>query len=356
VARSDIDSFIRLVRGKEASELGPSFFAINRLNMTDMLQAFSDLTGVERDRFRQAAFDGIPGKGCSISRTLPEARQVALERIRFAYLTVVDQKIPATINNDLYQTGELRDAYNFLGAKAGPRPTRSVWTTCINSVCEDARLRLGGDDSVISGRDQTYGQAGWETGIMYGSGQFSQLPQRITNACKPNFIRKLAINAHGDPGQVAVNGVDIDAKAIEPALRASDRDLKTRFAAVLAFLDHVMTPDGVLLFHGCRAGSGTEGTSLLSQLSFALPGRKIVGFSTMGYQSMEKQRRGGCACREPGARDTNEDTPARDEGEIYKRYFKDGDWDDLSRLPWQSETSPHAKVALNGAIIRGSGL
>src|SRR5262245_56259376 len=119
MSQSDIDSFVNQVRGKEAGELGPSFFAINRLSMADMLKAISQLNGVERDRFSQAAFDGIPAGGCSGSRTLPQARQVGIDRIQFAYRVVVDKGVPATVPGDLYQTGQLRDAYDFLGTIPG---------------------------------------------------------------------------------------------------------------------------------------------------------------------------------------------------------------------------------------------
>jgi hypothetical protein len=330
--------------------------------MADMLQGISQLNGVERDRFSQAAFDGIPAGGCSGSRTFPQARQVGIDRIQFAYRVVVDKRVPATVPGDLYQTGQLRDAYDFLGTIPAQIPSKNVWMTCIGAVCEDARLRVKGKEGsivsgpVISASDQTYGQAGWDVGIKYGSGQFSKVPQLITDSCKPNFVKKLAINAHGDAGEVAVNGVDLKSLPIAPAMKASDKDINNRFEDVLTFLDHVMTADGVVLFHGCLAGKSLGGTSLLTQLSFALPGRKIVGFSTVGYTSVEKQKRGGDRCREPGARDTNDFAQSSSEGEIYERYFKSGDWDDLSKLPWQSETSPYAKVALNGAIIRGSDL
>jgi hypothetical protein len=366
MSQVDIDSFVSLVRGKEAAALGPSFYAVNRLNMADMLQAFSQLNDEDRKRFSQAAFDGIPGRGFVGNEKLPQRRQVFLERIEFAYHVVVDRKIPPTIPGDLYETGQLTDAYNFLGTSASQIPSKNVWMTCIGAVCDDAQLRVKGEETV-SRSDQTYGQAGWDIGIRYGSGQFSgreispgvfssELPKLISKACKPNFIRKLAINAHGDAGEVSVNGVDEHFKAIEPSMKASDTGLTSTFAGVLLFLNRVMTSDGVLFFHGCLSGKGLGGTTLLTRLSFALPGRKIVGFSTLGYTSVEKQRRSTDVCREPGVRDTDDFSEAWSEAEIYNRYFKSGDWDDLSKLPWQSETSPHAKVALNGAIIRGSGL
>ena len=353
MAQSDITRFLDSVRDKVAQQLGPSFALVNRLCMADMLQAFNQMPAADRTRFSQAAFDGIPAPGCGGNSTLPEARQVGISRIEFAYRVVVDRSVPKVIPLDLYETGQLRDAYDFLNTKA---PTRAVWTTVIGSVCEDAALRVKGEEGgivsvpVISGSDQTYGQAGWQVGIKYGSGQFKNLPQLITKGCKGFLISKLGLNAHGDAGEVAVNGVDVQMHSIEPSFRARDKNLKTEFGPVLEFLDHVMTPDGVLLFHGCLAGLGGGGTDLLIQVSQELRGARSWGLRRSGTSPSEKQRRGDDQCREPGVRDS--EYGYNDPSKEYERFFKDGKWDDLKNLPWQSETSPHAKVALNGTIIR----
>jgi hypothetical protein len=50
-----------------------------------MLQAVQQLTADERGRFHQAGFDGIPAQGCGLSKTLSEASQVGIERIKFAF-------------------------------------------------------------------------------------------------------------------------------------------------------------------------------------------------------------------------------------------------------------------------------
>ena len=59
------------------------------------------------------------------------------------------------------------------------------------------------------------------------------------------------------------------------------------------------TLDGIVFLQGCLAGKGEGGTALLNRLSLELRPRKIVGFSTIGFESVEKQRRDGEACREP---------------------------------------------------------
>ena len=56
-----------------------------------------------------------------------------------------------------------------------------------------------------------------------------------------------------EAGEVSVNGVDEKSQPLQPVMHAGDVDT---FQGVLQFLDRVMTPDGVLFFHSCLAGSG----------------------------------------------------------------------------------------------------
>ncbi len=317
--------------------------------MPDMLNSLDQLSNSDRTKFGQAALTGIPGAGCNRTQTLPESKQVGVNRIEFAFRVVSDKRVPSTIPGDLYETGQVRDAYSFLKI---PAPTRNVWVTCIGAVCEDAQLRKKGEEGgafstpTIMGGDATNGQAGWDIGLKYGTGAFASLPRLITERMKGSLIKKLAINAHGFPGEVAVNGTDETGLAIPTAMTA--RNLSA-FKSVLDFLDRVMTPDGTLLFQSCIAGQQSGGTDLVVALSKELGGRTIVAFTSIGFSSPAKQRRGDEACREPGVRDTPYFGSSSDE---YGRYHKNGLWDDLSKMPWQTETSPHAKVAKNGAITR----
>lgn len=348
MSQADITSFLLQVRGKSSDQLGPALLSLNRLNMPDMLGALQQLSVPERAAFARAAF---PATGWSMSHTVNEARQVNISRMQFANQVVTDRRVPQQIPGDLYETGQVKDAFNFLNV---PPQTVSVWATCIGSVCEDARLRKKGDDDVVMGGDQTYGQAGWEIGVKYGTGQFNTLPKLITAQCGGRLIKKLSLNAHGDAGEFAVNGVTERMISVDPAMKASELDkLRPMFGTVLDFLNNVMTDDGTILLQGCLAGKSIGGTTLLTRLSTELRPKKVVAFSTVGYQSYEKQRRDGEACAEPGARDTPYFNHSNDE---YGRYFKDGQWNDLNQLPWQSANSPHAKVAQNGVITTGADL
>jgi hypothetical protein len=102
-----------------------------------------------------------------------------------------------------------------------------------------------------------------------------------------------------------------------------------------------------VLLMGCLAGQGPSGTQLLVELSRVWPGRRVVGFSTIGYRHPGEMKRRGDPCEFPGMRDT--DAPAG----LYAnpRRF-DSMWSDFTRMPWAAETSLHAKVVLNGAVLR----
>jgi hypothetical protein len=79
----------------------------------------------------------------------------------------------------------------------------------------------------------------------------------------------------------------------------------------------------------------------------AFPGHKVVGFKTIG-ETLRQYRRGE-SCTEPGMRDTPYDTPSEGFPEIKAQREKD-----VLTLPWASEDSPNAKVALNGTITKGA--
>lgn len=365
MSQTDIDAFLNEARGKEAQALGPAILRLNSFSMPDMLAALNSLSPQDQAKFRQAALDGIPAPGCGSSSTLSEAKRVYIKRIQFAFEVVTSKKIPNDIPGDIYETGQFKDACFFLKIS----PTKNVWITIIGAICEDARLRKKGEEGglmskpTVMGGDATYGQAGWDIGIKYGTAAFASLPNLVSSKCKGFLLNRVGINAHGEAGEVAVNGVNEKMQAFDPILK---KDNVATFDAVFSFFDKIMIDGGTLLFLSCLAGNGPAGTELLLKLSGKLPSRKIVGFSKVGFTSVEKQRRGGDQCTEPGVRDTPypiDPTPdiarfgdGQNNKTEYDKYFKDGKWDDLNILPWQSETSQHAKVALNGQIIRGTNL
>jgi hypothetical protein len=233
----------------------------------------------------------------------------------------------------------------------------AVWAENIGapgSPCEDARLRengslFGGSLSKRTFPDGTkQGQAGWDRGINFN--HLGNLVTQLTitpTPAQPGQVFRLAICAHGAPGEFEIDGrgkKTLNAKRIKTI-----KPLRN----LLKEIGTVLSDDAVVLLMGCSAGAGPLGSDLLIELSKIWPNRKVVGFTrvmTFGWG----RKRLGEQCSEPGYRDTNDTTECpgtttqRETCEI-RRYGKD--WDDLTKLPWGSESSPHAKVARNGRIL-----
>jgi hypothetical protein len=239
--------------------------------------------------------------------------------------------------------------------------TVSVWAASGDvpmNVCEDARLRKESDgfksdvkeflgfSSPFANGDTPRGQAGWEVGINYTS-NFHQLATTLALdvAPKQGKIRRLAIHAHGLPGQVFVNGSN------RPPLELNTLE---GYKADLALIRDSLAPDAVVLFVGCLAGQGKAGDAFLMEVSRLLPGRKVVAFETIGFAPAGKlQERAGENCTEPGMRDTDAPDGSHDPLVARQRAAAWAPlWNRLDLLPWASETSPHAVVARNGVIIQ----
>ena len=239
----------------------------------------------------------------------------------------------------------------------------SVWAThgdAPGKACFDARLTAV--DPCVQYPDGTpRGQAGWDMGM--GFDTLANLADQLTrrplttpaHLCgnlfmdcapiAPGQITRLAINAHGAPGVLAVNGKDnpntLNVTALlDPAVR-DDWDAVVQATA----------PDATIILMGCIAGKSLAGTALLTALSAITPGRTLVAFTTIGFTHGARQVRHGKGCAEPGMRDTEFDNEAPTPQIEDQRYPLDR-WNDLGALPWASEFSPHAKVVRDGVLLR----
>jgi hypothetical protein len=225
-------------------------------------------------------------------------------------------------------------------------------------ICEDARLTDRDvhpwfwQDRGISRTDREYGQAGWDIGVNYSG--LGDLVEKLSDLARPKWvegmgvirqgeIRCLAIHAHGNAGQVHVNGRDGPSLTAEsvPSMRIE------LYRIGLMLPDDAHNPAMILLV-GCVAAQGKEGTALLTRLSKFWPNRKVVGFVTLGYVAGGEMYRSGASCTEPGMRDTNALYPGQADDTAGKY------WGNLLEWPWASETSPHSKIALNGVITKGA--
>lgn len=226
-------------------------------------------------------------------------------------------------------------------------------------ACEDARLtnrkqrNWPWQDRAVLTVDEDYGQAGWDLGLNYKS--LGDLCARLSSLERADWtpgqgrliqageIQRLAIHAHGNAGMLHVNGhggPSLSAKTL-PSMQAD-----------LARIGGMVVSDsrnpGVILLIGCVAGQGKDGTALLTGLSRLWPNRKVVGFGTLGYVAGGEMKRTGDNCTESGMRDTDALYAGQADDDASQK------WHDRKVWPWASETSPRAKVALNGAIILGS--
>jgi hypothetical protein len=255
-----------------------------------------------------------------------------------------------------------------------PKPVAGNWKHGValwaqidtaNNVGADARL-LEADNSTVSKlpypQGTSRGQAGWDMGLTFGT--LASLARQLTTepiavekfVCgnlvqncgplQPGQLSRLGINAHGEVGEVAINGNALDRKRLTAATLVVEPAIRDPLLAIRAILD----PTAPVMFFGCLAGRNSPGTLLLSALSTLFFGHKVVGFTTLGYSHGARQSRGG-GFTNPGMRDTIHQFPSGSEAEESRRY--DAIWHDLNALPWCSETSPHAKVALNGVVISG---
>jgi hypothetical protein len=209
------------------------------------------------------------------------------------------------------------------------------------------------------------GQAGWDLGLTITG--IDALPALLKGRKLPPWlggekkiphgaVNRLGICAHGRGGFVRLYAADLTVALTPRALKAGSSKVKDDLLA----LEPWLAPDATVLFMSCRAGGTGDGHLLLRQLSELWPGRKVVGFWTVGYIFETRMYRKGLFGRntdahEPGMRSTNNEGDAASmkgtkayedlEQEVKSR------WNDLDAYPWASETSPHARVALNGTMI-----
>lgn len=242
-----------------------------------------------------------------------------------------------------------------------------VWAGCYDvptHVCEDARLRLNpapynpfNPGSALSRTDQTYGQRGWHVGLQFRN--LGRLATQLERLIVPDYVspnehtirrgelRRLAINAHGNKGVIFTSGKDHEADGLSVATLS-------RYHPDLHRIGLLTPRDGsaIIYLMGCVAGLDHEGTELLIQLSRVWPNRRVVGFISIGYAVPGSMGRVGQICEEPGMRDTLSGHSAG--GGPQQQQAWGSRWSNLSALPWASEHSPSAKVALNGVLIRGA--
>jgi hypothetical protein len=242
--------------------------------------------------------------------------------------------------------------------------TLAIWSQAPDvptTVCEDARLD-GGGAGLGYPLGNAKGQAGWDMGLQFKdlahlADRLSRAPAATPSHTCGNWVRRcapiqrgqvtrLGTHAHGLPGRIYFGG---------RGQKALDETNIDDFAADLEAIGRSLDSRASVLVMGCLAGAGKPGTKLLERLSgHYWPGRTVVAFATIGFVSGGDMLRRGEFCAEPGMRDTDNRSPALSWAQQQADYGPI--WKDLKRLPWASETSPHAKVAVDGRVVRGENL
>ncbi len=241
-----------------------------------------------------------------------------------------------------------RGSYNRRVAKVAHVWAAHLDTPGAGNVCEDARLRGPADLR----HDQIEGQAGWTVGLAFSS--LAQLALRLrsvrifghTTVVSPGKIRRLAINAHGAPGALWVNGDNRQNSALRlDTLSVHEQALSTI---------HEMTHEGgAIYFMGCNVAAGGDGAELLRLLSEdLLRGRFVVGYRHRGYMAPGgiSMGRGRISrddfCVEPGMRDGDRIGSSGEDRDGSHR-----NWRSLERLPWATARSRSAVAAFQGHIV-----
>ncbi|HEU5072933.1 MAG TPA: hypothetical protein VFU02_02145 [Polyangiaceae bacterium] len=248
-----------------------------------------------------------------------------------------------------------------------PRPF-SLWaagSATPDTVAEDPRLPNPG------GGDTPEGQDGWDMGLNYSSlrqlarllGGDLDLPERLGGGkIGRHQLRRLGIVAHGAPGVL-----DVDQRAGRGAFGAVDPDNANSltidtfdsFRGELELIGESLARDAVVVFGACRLAErrpgkgGFDGEELLKTISGLWKTATLVAIRTIATTTTTNRHRvPGTSPSQTfaGIRDTrhprsNQTGAAREADTVAL-------WNDLSVLPWLSETSPHATLVRDGSVIR----
>jgi hypothetical protein len=220
----------------------------------------------------------------------------------------------------------------------------AVWANSRSSpidTCQDATLSTS--PTLVYPQGDDHGQAGWDVGMGYQDA--SDLAHKLSNLkISKGPISRLGINSHGYPGLFDFDGS-------YPPIKEKDRflsvDTMSKYGATLSLIKQQLSSDATVLFEGCLLGKAEDGSAFLRTISSSyFRDLLVVAFITIG--SSTSHVRAGGFCTFPGMRDTDNEREATTEDIEIARYGNGR----LLQMPWASETSPHAKTAKNGTILK----
>lgn len=219
--------------------------------------------------------------------------------------------------------------------------------------------------------DTTVGQDNWDVAFDFATladlarqldGGFSLPTHSCGNwvfDCGPiedNQITRLAINVHGAPGVADIDnavGKDVSASFLTDERMLSAATVSRKKPD----LDTILKKLGwraTVFFMCCLTGEGPAGEDFLKAISAAWAAKEItvVAYRAILYSSAGKgdQLKVDGSCH-AGCRETHFPKGGTD-GHDERPYELPGQWNNLRLLPWAAATTPHARVALKGAITR----
>src|SRR5260370_24957789 len=104
-------------------------------------------------------------------------------------------------------------------------------------------------------------------------------------------VKRIEIVANGLGGEIIIDG-----EGKPPLTVKNISDFHDDLHNIGLFTDKGST----ILFMGCLAAQGAEGTALLQTASRIWPGRTIVGVTTLGYRHPGAMKHSVESCEEPG--------------------------------------------------------
>ncbi|HYP75020.1 MAG TPA: hypothetical protein VER12_03660 [Polyangiaceae bacterium] len=253
-----------------------------------------------------------------------------------------------------------------------PNPL-AVWTACLKTPQRFSDL--DGRLPQPNGGDLPIGQDGWSVAFDFSnfadladklSGGTFNMPSHVCGnalfSCPPleqNQVFRLAITVHGAPGVADVDGVFASAAAANVATQDDDRFLNVatlksgKFDASLSKIEQCFHDNTIVFLMGCRIAAGVEGNTFLQALSQRWDGVRVAAISTIGFSDGARQAKFASqgSASYPGMRDTRF-TNHKVQGGPTRDFETLAVWNDLKRLPWAGERSPHVKIAFRGVLIK----
>lgn len=208
--------------------------------------------------------------------------------------------------------------------------------------------------------DTTQGQGGWDFGFQFSS--FAALASKLHGngpggePIGDHQVSRLGFVAHGTQGVVDVDQLEVGTPGTPTpsASRSLTAARMGHYSSQIQQIARALRQDSVVYVGSCQAGDSAAGEALLKALSKAWPTTSVVGLRTVAavpINNIDPSPSNPGNLMYAGLRDTRYGAGKPDKT-LTRDYENPAIVANLGKLPWMSETSPHATVARDGNIIR----